>query len=90
MEVLYLTELAIPLYQVGLFMVISTLGLLFNKTKLALLTNYLFALYWGYWLNRETLVGPGIPTLDMFTMCYFGFGLVVVILAIFGFLTTSD
>ena len=61
MDILYSTELAIPIYQVGLLMIFSTLGLLFGRIKLALLINFIFVLYWGYWLNRESVIGTGIP-----------------------------
>ena len=86
MELLYSTELAIPLYQVGLLLLLSSLALFAGKTQVALLINYLFVLYWGYWLNREAVLGYGIPQLDLFTACYFGFGALIIILAVIGFL----
>ena len=86
MEILYSTELAIPLYQVGLLLLLSSLALFAGKTQLALIINYLFVLYWGYWLNREAVLGYGIPQLDLFTACYFGFGALIIILAVIGFL----
>ena len=89
MEILYSTELAIPLYQVGLLMLFSSLALFAGKTKVALIINYLFVLYWGYWVNRETVLGYGIPQLDLFTSCYFGFGVLIIILALVGFLNTT-
>ncbi len=90
MEMLYSTELAIPLYQVGLLLVLSTLGLLFGRVKLALLINFIFTIYWGYWLNREQVVGTGIPEIDTFTIFYFGFGLLIVILVLIGFMLESN
>ena len=89
MEVLYSTELTIPMYQVGLLMVLTTLGLLFSRIKLALLINFLFALYWGYWLNRENVIGTGIPEIDAFTIGYFGFGFLIVIFVVIGFMLES-
>lgn len=89
MEVLYTTELTIPMYQVGLLMVLTTLGLLFSRIKLALLINFLFALYWGYWLNRENVIGTGIPEIDAFTIGYFGFGFLIVIFVVIGFMLES-
>ena len=89
MEVLYSTELTIPMYQVGLLMVLTTLGLLFSRIKLALLINFLFALYWGYWLNRENVIGTGIPEIDAFTIGYFGFGFLMVIFVVIGFMLES-
>ena len=91
MDIIYSTQLAIPLYQVGLLLVFSTLGLLFKRAKLALIINCLFVLYWGYWLNREALLGKGTPSiLNPFTLCYLGFGLVMVVLAVIGLLSRSE
>ena len=90
MELFYSKELVVPLYQVALLLGLSTLGLLFGRVKVALIINYLFALYWGYWLNREAILGKGIPTLDLFTLCYFGFGLLIIILALIGFLSQPE
>jgi len=90
MEFFHTTELAIPLFQVVLLLTLSTLALLFGRTKLALLMNYLFTLYWGYILNREHLLGPNLEEISHFSVLYFGFGLVIIILALIGFLTQND
>ncbi len=42
------TELAFPMSQIVLLMILSTGALLFRRLKLALLLNYLFTMYWGY------------------------------------------
>ncbi len=86
MEILYSTELAIPMYQVGLLLLLSSLALFAGRTKVALMINYLFVLYWGYWLNRPAVLGDGILQLDLFTVCYFGFGVLIIVLALIGFL----
>ena len=90
MEFFYMTQLAVPLFHVGLLLVLSTLALLAGRIKLALLVNYLFTLDWGYIFNRELLVGSDLEKLEYFTMMYFGFGLVIVILAFIGFLAHRD
>jgi hypothetical protein len=91
MDIIYSTQLGIPLYQAGLLLVISALGLLFGKAKWALLINCCFLLYWGYWLNREALMGKGTPSiLDPFTLCYLGFGLLMVVLVVIGLLHRGD
>jgi len=86
MEILYSTELTIPLYQVGLLLVLSTLVLFFGKVKLALLINYLFVFYWGYWLSRDQIIGSSVFELGQFSIAYIGFGIVIFILALIGFL----
>ncbi|MCK4787683.1 MAG: hypothetical protein KAV87_28270 [Desulfobacteraceae bacterium] len=90
MEFFYSTELAVPISQITLLLVFSTLALLFGRVKLALIINYVFTLYWGYSFNREQLMGSGIEKIDYFTPFYFGFGLLIVILALIGFLTNPD
>ena len=86
MEMLYSIELTIPLYQVGLLLILCSLVLLLGKVKLALLINYLFVLYWGYWLNKEAIFGPGITHINSFTLGVYGFSALIFILAIIGFL----
>jgi len=83
------TLIPIPLYQIGLMLLISTLSLFFGKLRLALLVNYVFTLYWGYFINREMLLGQGLEKLDIFLAAYFVFGLLVAFLAAAGFLISS-
>ena len=90
MEFFSSTELTIPLSQIALLLIFSTGALLFGKVKLALLINYLFTMYWGYIFNRGTILGDQIKGLDHFTFLYFGFGLVIVILAAVGFFVRSE
>ena len=88
MGFLHSTELSVPVIQIVLLLMLSTLALLFGRAKLALLINYLFTMYWGYFLNIEQMVGSGsiLQRVDSYAIIYFGFGLVVVILAVVGFL----
>lgn len=53
MEFIYSTEISIPLVQIIALLLISTLTLLFGKSKLALPGNYLFGRYWAYIFNRD-------------------------------------
>ena len=86
METLLAKELTIPLYQVGLFLLLGTLVLFIGRVKLALLANYLFVFYWGYWLNKEAIFGPGIPVINSFTLSVYGFSALIFILALVGFI----
>jgi hypothetical protein len=90
MEFFFSTELAVPISQISLLLVFSTFALLFARVKLALIINYVFTLYWGYGFNREQLLSSGIEKIDYFTPFYFGFGLLIVILAMIGFLTNPN
>jgi hypothetical protein len=89
MELFYQKELTIPLFQIVLLLLLSTVALLFGKVKLALLINYFFTLYWGYGLNTEYLMGSGMVNLNSYTIFYFGFGLCIVVFALVGFLSPS-
>ncbi len=90
MEFFHTTELVIPLFQVALLLMLSTLALLFGRIKLALLVNYLFTFYWGYLLNRELLFGSNLERISHFNVLYFGFGFVIIILALIGFIAQND
>lgn len=90
MEFLETAELVVPLYQIALLLVLSTLALLFGRMKMALLINYLFTMYWGYGFNREYLIGHRVEEFSAFTLIYFGFGLIIAILALLGFFAQSD
>ena len=85
------TTLAIPMIQIILLMLISTLSLLFGKLRLALLVNYIFILYWAYFFNRDLLLEMGGPdNFQFITVFYFLFGIVIVLVAAFSFLFQND
>lgn len=86
MEMLYSIELTIPLYEVGLLLLLSTLVFFLGRVKLAIFINYLFVLYWGYWVNKEAIFGPGITQINSFTLGVYGFSAVIFIFALIGFL----
>jgi hypothetical protein len=90
MDFFLATELTIPVSQMVLLLLLTTLVLLFGRVKLALLTNYLFALYWGYVVNRELLLGSAFEKGDYYITVYFGFGLAVAILALIGFFVQRE
>lgn len=90
MEFFNSTDLIVPLSQIMLLMLFSTITLLFGRVKLALLINYLFTLYWGYVFNRKLLFGESVEQFGYLTSMYFAFGIVVVIFSVMGFLCHSD
>lgn len=85
MDFLYSTQLTVPVIQIVALLFLSTVSLLFGKIKLALLINYLFTLYWGYFLNRD-LVLEAVEGIPHFTFIYFGTGLLVALIALTMFL----
>ena len=85
MEFWYGTEVCVPINQLVLLLICSTVALLFGKLKLALLVNYLFTLFWGYFANKELLIGSGSGATYLVHL-YVLFGLAVVFLAAVGFL----
>lgn len=58
-------SLAVPAWQMALYIVIISLFMLADRLKLCLITTYLFTLYWGfflYWAEVMASVGK-LPTL---------------------------
>ena len=84
------TTLAIPMIQIILLMLFSTLSLLFGKIKLALLVNYIFILNWAYFLNRDLLMETAPTKFQYLTAGYFGFGILIVMIAVFSFMFQRD
>ncbi len=80
------TTLQIPMAQLILLMLFSTLALLFGKLRLALLINYIFCMHWAYFLSRDRLLGLGFEKFEYITLIYFLFGLAIVMVAAFSFL----
>lgn len=83
------TEIVIPVTQIVLYLSISTLVLLFGRAKLALMTNYLFVLYWGYLCNLE-LYTELFQDMEYIIYVYFGFGIAVAVLSVVGFIWHPD
>ncbi len=78
------TQLAVPLSNVIMLLVLSTGAMLFGRLKLALIINYCFTLYWGHIVNIDLFTSGGLLKLNTFTLLYFGFGLIILILALIG------
>jgi len=84
MELFTTTQLAIPLFQVILLLILSTLALLFGFLRLALFINYCFTLYWGYVLNLDLFTATDASKMNGYTFLYFGGGVVIILLAMIG------
>lgn len=79
-------SISIPIIQLILLMLISTISLLFGKLKLALIVNYLFTLHWAYIANRDKLMDMSSDNFEIFSLIYFVFGLGIVLTATFAFM----
>ena len=79
-------SISIPIIQLILLMLISTISLLFGKLKLALIVNYLFTLHWAYIANRDKLMDMSSDNFEIFSVVYFVFGLGIVLTATFAFM----
>ena len=90
MDLTYTTPITIPLFEIMLLMLLTTLTLLFGRLKLGLLINYCFTIYWGYVLNMHLFTDKGGMLLNTFTYMYLGFGFIVLLLTILGFYTHGD
>ncbi|MDY6836978.1 MAG: hypothetical protein SWH78_03290 [Thermodesulfobacteriota bacterium] len=88
MEFLQTAELTVPLMQIMLLLSLSTIILIIGRIRLALCINYLFALYWGYVFNADLF--NSIEKASMFNSVYVGFGIVVVIFAVIGFVAHAS
>lgn len=88
MDILSSTQLTVPMLQIVMLLGLSTMALIFGRTKLALLINYCFTLYWGYIPQLNFLTESG--QFNNFTFAYFGFGLLIVLLALVGFMQNRD
>ena len=78
--------LTIPMFQLILLMLLSTISLLLGKLKLALVINYLFTLHWAYMANQDKLMEMGFENFKIISMIYFIFGLWIVMVAVFAFM----
>jgi hypothetical protein len=84
------TTLSIPMFQIVLLMLLSTLSLLFGKLRLALVINYLFILNWAYILNQDFLISIAPTKFQYISALYFIFGILIIMIAVFSFLFQKD
>jgi len=90
MDIFLSTELSVPILQIVMLLVLSTISLIFGRIRLALLINYCFTLYWGYVSNLSLFTGEDAFQIANFSFMYFGFGIVVIALAIVGLMYHRD
>jgi hypothetical protein len=86
MEALSSIKISIPIIQLVVLILFSTLALLFGRQKLALLINYLFVFYWGFGANAENqaVLSPDISI--WFNSSYIIFGCMFIVFCLIGLL----
>ena len=89
MEALSSIKISIPIIQLVLLILFSTLALLFGRQKLALIINYLFVFYWGFGVNSENqaVLSPDISV--WFTSSYIIFGCMFIVFCLIGLLNRT-
>jgi hypothetical protein len=90
MDFFFSMELSIPVMQIILLLILSSVAILFGRKKLALIINFLFTMYWGYFLSIDQFTLSGLKEINYYFAIYFGIGLLIVILALIGFLRDEN
>ena len=90
MESLFTGVATIPVYQIMLMLIILTVSLLFGYLKLGIFLCYVFAFYWGNIFNIQSIFGNSDPTDAGVSFLAVGFGLIIVFLAMLGFLLNKE
>jgi len=90
MELFFNTDLTVPLNQIILLLLLSTMALLFGRIRVALIINYIFAFLWGYVFNRDKLQVSSFEHPEIFTILYFLFGIGIILMACFAFIFHRD
>jgi hypothetical protein len=89
MEALLTTEVTISLSQIITLISLTTFALVFGYARVALMLNYGFLLYYGYFSN-SLLFSDGVFKLDSITFPYMGFGLAILLLATMGLVYSRE
>ena len=78
-------ELNVPLTSVVFYIGLFTLAALADRFKLLLVTSYVFMFYVGYFHNHNP-IQEALKDSPVYIALYFGFGAIILILAIITFL----
>jgi len=90
MESLFAGEIPVPVYQIILLLSVMTLTVLAGYLKLGLFLCYVFVFYWGNILNIRTIFGSADPNSTTVSFLFAGFGLIIIFLAMLGFLLNRE
>ena len=92
MEILHTffqAELVVPIPQIVFLLTMSSIFILLRRIKLALLTNYIFALYWGWIFTRDYLLSLAEDS-AFYLFAYFGVGAAILVVALIGFMFSEE
>ena len=89
MDLFLQAEIAVPMTQIALLLILSSVFFLLRRIELGLLTNYIFALYWGYIYADHHLLSL-VGNRESFLMIYFGIGVGILGIALLIFLFQKD
>ena len=78
------------MYQIMFLLIIMTVALLFGFMKVGLFLCYVFVFYWGNIFNIRAIVGSADPSNASVSFLFMGFGLIIVFLAMLGFLLNKE
>lgn len=90
MEPLISTQLSVPLSHILALLSLTTLVLIFGYTRMALLLNYSFLIYWSYLSNVIIFTEKGELQLNRVTLLYIVFGLAILLLATAGLIRNRE
>jgi hypothetical protein len=90
MEPLMSTQLSVPLSHIFALLSFTTLVLIFGYTRIALLLNYGFLIYWSYLSNVIIFTEKGELQLNSITLLYIVFGVAILLLATMGLIQNRE
>lgn len=90
MEALMSTQLSVPLSHILALLSLTTLVLIFGYTRMALLLNYSFLIYWSYLSNVILFTEKGELQLNRITLLYIAFGFAILLLATMGLIHNRE
>ncbi|PKN20987.1 MAG: hypothetical protein CVU71_04210 [Deltaproteobacteria bacterium HGW-Deltaproteobacteria-6] len=90
MESLFQGTMSIPLYQIVSLLIIMTVTALFGFLKMGLFLSYIFVFYWGNMLNIRSIFGSTDPNDTILSFAFVGFGLIIFLLAMLGFVLNKE
>ena len=90
MEPLMSTQLSVPLSHILALLSLTTLVLIFGYTRMALLLNYSFLIYWSYLSNVMLFTERGELQLNRITLLYIAFGFAILLLATMGLIHNRE